>query len=241
MLIAVDKPLELTSFDIVKRLKHVFPGEKIGHSGTLDPKATGLMILGIGKGTKKLNELIGLDKSYQTVIDFSKKSDTRDAGYWEYFEDLLPVREKEQKKPTPTLTEIETKLSSLIPAHELPLPAFSAKKKEGKRLYQLARKGKTVTETKIMNIQKFEILEYQFPLLKLSLDVGSGTYIRSIAHRLGEELGIGGILVELRRTRIGKRDVKTLFEDQSRGTEIQVVDYHMRGQVGSFKWRMIEE
>jgi len=87
MLIAVDKPMDLTSFDVVKRMKHVFPGEKVGHSGTLDPKATGLMILGIGKGTKKLTALIGLDKVYETVIDFSKMSDTWDLGYWEKYEE----------------------------------------------------------------------------------------------------------------------------------------------------------
>jgi tRNA pseudouridine55 synthase len=85
MLIAVDKPLELTSFDVVKRMKHLFPGEKIGHSGTLDPKATGLMLLGIGKGTKRLTSLIGLDKTYETTLDFSQMSDTWDLGYREKY------------------------------------------------------------------------------------------------------------------------------------------------------------
>jgi tRNA pseudouridine55 synthase len=182
MLIAVDKPLELSSFDIVKRMKHVFPGQKIGHSGTLDPKATGLMILGIGKGTKRLTSLIGLDKVYETVIDFSKMSDTWDMGYREKYEEYDP---KELKAPT--LDQLQEKLASLIPTYELPLPAFSAKKKEGKRMYELARKGKEISESRVMKIHQVDILDYMFPELRLRVGVGSGTYIRSIGYRLGQE------------------------------------------------------
>jgi tRNA pseudouridine55 synthase len=180
MLIAVDKPLELTSFDIVKRMKHVFPNEKIGHSGTLDPKATGLMVLGIGKDTKKLTSLIGLDKVYETVIDFSKMSDTWDMGYRERFE-IFPLLDNGAKGilknhlivPAPSLQQLQDTLHSLIPKCELPLPAFSAKKKEGKRLYTLARSGQEIAETKLMKIHHFEILGYSFPELHLRLAVGS--------------------------------------------------------------------
>ncbi len=138
-------------------------------------------------------------------------------------------------KIAPTISQLQEKLTSLIPSYELPLPAFSAKKKEGKRLYQLARKGEEIHETKLMNIHGYEILDYQFPLLKLRLDVGSGTYIRSIGHRLGEEFGLGGILAELRRTRIGKWNIQNPRDNAAE------VDYHMRGQVGSFWWREIQE
>ncbi|MDR0651448.1 MAG: tRNA pseudouridine(55) synthase [Candidatus Peribacteria bacterium] len=168
MLIAVDKPLELTSFDVVKRMKYVFPGEKIGHSGTLDPKATGLMVLGIGKDTKKLTSLIGLDKEYETVIDFSKMSDTWDMGYWEKFEEYHL-----EHLQVPEIKSIIEKLSLLVPTHLLPLPAFSAKKKEGKRLYSLARSGQEVAEMKMMHIHHFEVLAYAFPELSLRLKVGS--------------------------------------------------------------------
>ena len=87
----------------------------------------------------------------------------------------------------PKLEEINEKLSSLIPEYELPLPAFSAKKKEGKRLYRLARSGQEISEKRVMKVQSFEILEYVFPLLRLRLAVGSGTYIRSIGYWLGQE------------------------------------------------------
>ncbi|MDR2540974.1 MAG: tRNA pseudouridine(55) synthase [Candidatus Peribacteria bacterium] len=182
MLIAVDKPLELSSFDIVKRMKHVFPGQKIGHSGTLDPKATGLMILGIGKGTKRLTSLIGLDKVYETVIDFSKMSDTWDMGYREKYEEF-PV----ESLDAPSLVQVEEKLQQLMPTYELPLPAFSAKKKEGKRMYELARKGKELSESRVMKIHQIDILEYAFPELRLRIGVGSGTYIRSIGYWLGQQ------------------------------------------------------
>lgn len=231
MLIAVDKPKELSSFDIVKRLKHEFPWEKIGHSWTLDPKATGLMILWIWKDTKKLNELIGLDKKYEAVIDFSKKSDTRDMGWREYYEELSV-----DCHSSPSNDEVVNKLKSLIPSYELLLPNFSAKKIEGKRLYAMARKGKEIKEIKkLMKVNDFEILDYDFPVLKVRLDVGSGTYIRSIAHWLGEEFWVGGILTDLRRISVGKRELNEI--EKSKGGE---VDYHMRGQVGSFGWREVE-
>lgn len=242
MLIAIDKPKELTSFDLVKRLKPLFPGEKIGHSGTLDPKATGLMILAIGKDTKKLNTLIGLDKTYETLIDFSKISDTRDLGYWQDLQEFPLLTGDQQGIITPqgtilapSLAQLQKTWETLIPSAELPLPAFSAKKKQGKRLYQLARKGETLAEKKRMKIHHIELLDYHFPLLKLRLTVGSGTYIRSIAHRLGNTYALGGILGELRRTRIGKRSL-----EDSRMQETQV-DYHMRGQEGSFVFWQLQE
>jgi tRNA pseudouridine55 synthase len=140
------------------------------------------MILGIGKGTKKLTSLIGLDKVYETVIDFSKMSDTRDMGYRERFEEYEVGSLK-----VPKVESIKEKLFSLIPTYELPLPAFSAKKKEGKRLYQMARAGKEISERRMMKIQSFDILDYGFPELSLRLEVGSGTYIRSIGYWLGQQ------------------------------------------------------
>jgi tRNA pseudouridine55 synthase len=187
------------------------------------------MILGIGKGTKKLTSLIGLDKVYETVIDFSKMSDTWDLGYWEKYEEY-PI----DIASSPTLEQIQEKLQLLIPAYELPLPAFSAKKKEGKRLYQMARSGQEISETRIMKVQSFKILEYVFPTLRLRLAVGSGTYIRSIGYWLGQQFKLGGILTELKRVSLGEWSLASLKMPEE-------VDYHMRGQVGSFKWGAIEE
>jgi len=107
----------------------------------------------------------------------------------------------------PTLGEIKRGLDKIIPEYELPLPAFSAKKIAGKRSYDEARAGNIREEKKVMKVQKYEILTYEFPLLQLKLDVGSGTYIRSIAYRLGQQFGIGGTLIQLRRTRIGDWDI----------------------------------
>jgi tRNA pseudouridine55 synthase len=134
----------------------------------------------------------------------------------------------------PTHEEIEDKLQSLIPVQELPLPAFSAKKKEGKRLYQLARSGQEISESRMMKVHSFEILEYTFPRLRVRLAVGSGTYIRSIGYWLGQEFGLGGILTELRRISLGEWSLEQLALPEE-------VEYHMRGQVGVMNWGIIEE
>lgn len=110
----------------------------------------------------------------------------------------------------PILAEIIKKLDKLIPEYELPLPAFSAKKIAGKKSYDDARAGNIREENKVMKVHSYEILSYDFPLLQLKLQVGSGTYIRSIAYRLGQHLGMGGTLIQLRRTSIGDRDIETI-------------------------------
>ena len=196
MLLIVDKPKWISSFDVIRALKRELKEKKIWHSGTLDPMATGLLLIWTWSDTKQLNSLIWLDKSYETTIDFSKKSDTRDMDYREYFEEIN-VEWKDI-----LVEQIKEKLNSIIPEWELPLTPFSAKKKDGKKLYELARNWNQIIENKLMKTYWYEILEYNFPTLKLKLDVWSWTYIRSIGHRLGEQLWLGGILTELRRIRI---------------------------------------
>ena len=380
MLLACYKPSGISSFDVVKIIRTHFQ-DKVWHSGTLDPMASGLMILGIGKGTKELTSLIGLDKSYETTVDFSLLTDTRDASFWEKEErfevitsdtplmkggeggslqeakripsyylpfnpsltektrtlrsnptpaekklrysfltshpskflrkkpidnyivdfyahqeqliievdgdthrsdeeirydqertkklesyglsmirftnteifeqfeavcariDQILEQKKEHKKkvfsksplippskggrwtpflhqweiylkkegklvPAPSLDQISQLLDSILFQEEkevlLPLPTFSAKKQNGKRLYKDARKGTAEIQEKPMKIYAYKILDYQFPLLKLRLKVGSGTYIRSIGYWLGQQLGLGGALIQLERTSTGK-------------------------------------
>ena len=219
MFLAVDKPARITSFDVIRIFRRHFPKQKMWHSGTLDPMATGLMILALDKDTKKLTEIIWLDKSYIATIDFSKLTDTRDMEIREKITNyelritnwIVKWLEMENGSvEAPSLGEIQRKLDKLIPEYELPLPAFSAKKIAWKKSYDDARAGKIREENKVMKILKYEILKYEFPLLQLKLDVGSGTYIRSISYRLGKELGIGGTLIQLRRTRIGDRDIDKL-------------------------------
>ncbi|MCK9467096.1 MAG: hypothetical protein M0P94_02100 [Candidatus Absconditabacterales bacterium] len=218
MLIAVDKPQGISSFDIIRALKRELGEKKIGHSGTLDPMATGLLLIGTNKDTKHLHELIGLDKKYISTIDFSKKSDTRDLDYRNYFEKYIVKNNgifvKNNFIPAPKIDEIKLKLNSIIPYGDLPLSPFSAKKKNGKKLYELAREGIQEIENKNMKINGYEILEYSFPELVLKLDVGSGTYIRSIGYRLGKEIGTGGILTKLRRISIGKYNLDEIELDK---------------------------
>lgn len=196
MLIIVDKPKWISSFDVIRALKRELQEKKIWHSGTLDPMATWLLLIWTWNDTKQLNNLIWLDKSYETTIDFSKKTDTRDMDYRQYFEEI-----NVEWKDIPA-KQIKEKLDSIIPEWELPLTPFSAKKKDGKKLYELARNWNQIIENKLMKTYWYEILEYDFPILKLKLDVGSWTYIRSIWHRLWEQFWLGGILTELRRIRV---------------------------------------
>ncbi|MCX6825098.1 MAG: hypothetical protein NTY80_02625 [candidate division SR1 bacterium] len=219
MLLAVDKPARITSFDVIRIFKRHYPKQKIGHSGTLDPMATGLMILAFDKDTKKLTELIGLDKSYIATIDFSKLTDTRDMEYWEKITNYelqitngkaTGVEMQNGTVEAPILAEITKKLDKLIPSYDLPLPAFSAKKRAGKTSYDEARAGNIIEENKVMKVHSYEILKYEFPILQIKIDVGSGTYIRSITYRLGQQLGMGGTLIQLRRTRIGEWNLDTI-------------------------------
>jgi len=145
MILAIDKPTSITSYDVIRQLKKIFPKKKIWHSGTLDPMATGLLIIGIDKDTKQLWKLQWLEKSYTTTVDFSKMSDTWDMDYWEEFEEYKLdgewIIKNNQHIPAPHIQDIKANLDTLIPIAMLPLTPFSAKKKNGKKLYELARQG----------------------------------------------------------------------------------------------------
>lgn len=198
MFLAVDKPKGISSFDVIRILKRQFPKKtKIWHSGTLDPMATGLLIIAVDKDTKRLGEFLWADKTYLATIDLSKKSDTRDAEYRETYEEL------DTKALTiPTIEQIQTTLNTLIPSASLPLPPFSAKKINGQKRYDLARKGEQEIVWQDMKINNYKIINYTFPEIKIEIEVWSGTYIRSIAYRLGTQLQTGWILTQLQRTNI---------------------------------------
>ena len=208
MLIIVDKPKWISSFDVIRVLKRELWEKKIGHSWTLDPMATWLMVVWTGSDTKMLNDLIWLDKTYETIIDFSKKSDTRDMWYRNYYEEI----DVEWKNIE--LGLIKQKLNLLIPEYELPLTAFSAKKKNWRKLYDLARSWEKVVENKIMKIYWYEVLDYKFPELNLRLSVWSWTYIRSIWHWLGEQFWLGWILIMLRRIIVGEFELSKINLDK---------------------------
>lgn len=182
MILFADKPPGITSFDVVHKVKKHFGYKKVGHCGTLDPLATGLMVLVTDEDTKKAQEYQGFDKCYEATIDFSLRTDTRDIDFHDTKEDVAAPQ-------TPiTIAQIEEHLQKLIPSSILPVPSFSAKKVAGKRLYKSARQGKQILTEREMKVTSFNITSYERPLLKVTFDVGSGTFIRSIAHRLGEQL-----------------------------------------------------
>ena len=209
MLIIVDKPIWISSFDVIRVLKRELWEKKIWHSWTLDPMASWLMLIWTWNDTKRLNDLIWLDKSYETIIDFSKKSDTRDMGYREYFEEI-----NVEWKDIP-LEDIKSKLDLIIQEYELPLTPFSAKKKDWKKLYDLARKWELIFENRLMKTYGYEVLDYQFPELKLRLDVGSWTYIRSIWYRLWQQFWLGWILTMLRRIKVWDYKLDKINLDKS--------------------------
>ena len=219
MLVACNKPSWISSFDVVKIIRTHF-NDKVGHSWTLDPMASGLMILWVGKGTKQLTSLIGMDKTYTTTIDFSLLTDTRDACFWDY-EERFELTDKGLLKndeiiPIPSLEEIKEKLDSILFQEGkevlLPLPTFSAKKQNGRRMYKDARKWKAEIQEKPMKIYNYEIIEYNFPYLKVSFSVWSWTYIRSIGYWLWQELNLWWALITLERTWIGNTKLSDIWD-----------------------------
>ena len=204
----VNKPKWYTSHDIVDKFKFFYYWEKVGHSGTLDPMATWLLIIAVWRdSTKYLWKLLWMDKTYITEIDFSIFTDTWDMDFFDTKIEYKVVENwiiKDGKSvKAPSLGEIKQKLDSLIPEAELPLTMFSAKKKDGKKLYELARQGIDLKLTQKMKVNSYEILDYNFPKLKLKLNVGSGTYIRSIWYWLGQQLWLWWTLTMLHRESIG--------------------------------------
>jgi tRNA pseudouridine55 synthase len=199
-LLLVNKPQGWTSFDVVAKVRGIArtaTGDrkiKVGHSGTLDPMATGLLIIAIGKYTKKIDQLMGLDKSYTGRIVLGTNSDTADAEG-----ELTPVSFR-----VPTLEEVEYAFAKLRgPISQVP-PAYSAIKINGVRAYDLARKGQApVMKPRPVTIHKFIITNYAYPYVEFESYVSSGTYIRSLAVSIGEDLKVGGYLGALTRTSVG--------------------------------------
>jgi len=200
----VSKPEGITSHDVVDYLRKITGIKKIGHSGTLDPFAEGLLIIGIGKeATKKLSYFLKMDKEYIAKIKLGEVSSTYDREG--------KIKKREVKK-IPSREEVEETIKEFVGTINQVPPIFSAKKIKGKRLYEIARKGeKTNIEPVMVKIYEIKILDYKFPYLKLNVHCGSGTYIRSLAHDIGKKLGVGGYLEELCRTRIGEYKIEDAY------------------------------
>lgn len=200
----IDKPKGITSFGVIKVLRKKLGIRKMGHAGTLDPLATGLMLVAVGKGTKKLRDLIKLPKVYEAEILLGIKTTTGDLE-----------GEVLERKDVCDLDcgAVKSVVSGLEGKIELRVPAYSAVKVGGKRLYKLARKGEKV----LPPMREMEILKSEFKgcdkrgdnyIIKVKLEVSSGVYVRSVAEEIGRRLGLPATLSGLRRTRIGEYGVK---------------------------------
>ena len=213
-LLLIDKQAGWTSHDVVAKLRGILQIRAIGHAGTLDPFATGLLVLGVGKGTKRLTGLVGVDKEYEATIRLGATSDTfdRDGIVTPHVGADQCVGPGEGGHVGPPLRdEIEKALDKFRGGYEQLAPLHSAKKIGGKRLYDLARAGKATEEMrpkKQVTVEPLTIEQYTWPDLKIHVKCGSGTYIRSLADDIGRALGVGGYCVELRRTRVGDYSVE---------------------------------
>ena len=193
--LVINKPLYWTSFDVVRKLRNLVKIKKVGHAGTLDPLATGLLIVCTGKFTKRINEYMAQEKEYTGTITLGAVTPTYDLE-----------SEPRDLKPFEHITkqDIDEAVKQFIgDIQQLP-PAHSAIKVDGKRLYELARKGQEVKlEPRNIRITEFEITDIKLPVLQFRVVCSTGTYIRSLANDMGQALGCGGYLSSLCRTRIG--------------------------------------
>jgi len=197
----INKPAGLTSHDVIDELRKITGIKKIGHSGILDPLATGLLVVGVGReATKKLSDFLKMDKEYVAKIRLGAVSETLDKQG--------PIKEVEVKK-IPSQEEVREFLNKFIGDIEQVPPIYSAKHFKGKRLYQLARQGIKVTPEPIkVKVYYLNLLDYSWPYLKIKTKVSSGTYLRSLARDIGDALGCKGYLENLVRTKVGSFDLE---------------------------------
>ena len=218
----IDKPLEWTSFDAVRKIRNLIRIKKVGHAGTLDPLATGLLIICTGKFTKKINEYMAQEKEYTGTFTLGATTPTYDLE-----------SEPESFKPFEQLTSDEIKAAThqFIGEIDQVPPIHSAIKKDGKRVYELARKGVDVKlDPRNITITEFEGDASQLPVVSFRVVCSTGTYIRSLANDFGAALGCGAYLSSLRRTRIGNfsvdnalsvNDFDTVIKERRSVTESQ--------------------
>jgi tRNA pseudouridine55 synthase len=195
-LLVLDKPPGLTSRDAVDRAANWFPRKtKIGHAGTLDPLATGVLVLAVGQATRLIEYVQAMPKVYRTRIRLGATSDTDDADG--------TITEKPEAGPVSD-EAVRAALATFIGEVEQVPPAYSAARVEGRRAYALARRGTEVElAPRKVKIDRIDLREFRWPELELVVFCGKGTYIRSIARDLGRALGVGGYVADLRRLRIG--------------------------------------
>ena len=196
----INKPINWTSFDAVRKIRNLIRIKKVGHAGTLDPLATGLLIICTGKFTKKINEYMAQEKEYAGTFTMGAITSTFDL-------ESEPQNFKDISFLTPALIN-ETTKDFIGEINQVP-PIHSAIKIEGKRVYELARKGIDVKlEPRKITIKDFQITKIELPVISFRVVCSTGTYIRSLANDFGEKLGCGAYLSSLCRTRIGEHKLE---------------------------------
>jgi tRNA pseudouridine55 synthase len=199
-ILLVDKPQGLTSHDVVLRVRRRARGARVGHSGTLDPAATGLLIVLLGKATKLSEALMNEGKEYEAVIELGRETDTGDA---------TGRTLREHGGPPPEAATVARALEEFVGEIDQVPPMVSALKVGGRRLYDLARVGRTVERApRRVRVDRIELRAYEPPRVSLRVACGRGMYLRALAADLGAALGVGGTLASLRRTRVGPFSVE---------------------------------
>lgn len=202
-LLLIDKPQGITSFDIIRKLRRQTGVRKIGHAGTLDPMATGLMLMLFGTACKKATEFVGLEKTYEGEITLGLVSSTGDAEG-----ELTGVSTTQ-----PSQDEIEAALYRFTGEITQTPSKYSAIKIGGVEAYKLARQGKSIhMPSRNVFVHKFELIQYSYPHIKFVAEVSSGTYIRTLAQDVGEALKSGAYLSSLRRTKVGGFDIDQAYQ-----------------------------
>jgi tRNA pseudouridine55 synthase len=209
-LLLINKPKTWTSFDVVNKIRYAlrdYTGNKkikVGHAGTLDPLATGLLLICTGRATKQINQLQGLDKSYVATIKLGAMTPSYDAE--------TDVSETGDISHL-TLEVVERAMARFSGEVDQLPPPYSAIKKDGKKLYEFARAGKDVPlEPRKVSIHRFALLENRWPEIVVDVQCGKGTYIRSLAHDLGKKLGVGAYLTDLERKAVGAYRLQDAWE-----------------------------
>lgn len=200
----INKPVGITSFGVIARMRRILGIKKIWHAWTLDPLACGLMIVAVGRDyTRMIDQYIGMDKSYTAMITLWSVSETMDSEWpIEHVSDMIP-----------TLEDVQQLVSEQTQTYDQLPPNFSAKKINGVAAYKLARAGKTVQlKTKQVTISKSELIDYSYPIITVKYHVTSGTYIRVLAHELGQKLWVWWYCSGLSRDSIGEWDLSQAME-----------------------------
>jgi tRNA pseudouridine55 synthase len=192
----IDKPYQWTSFDVVNKVRNALKIKKVGHAGTLDPLATGLLIVCAGKMTKKIDSFMGLEKEYEGTFVLGKTTESFDLE-----REVMEVANPDHLTKEEILAAVQELTGEIL---QIP-PAHSAIKKDGKRVYESARKGiEVVLEPRAVTVSVFEITRIELPEIDFRIVCSKGTYIRSLARDLGEKLNVGAYMSALKRTRIGE-------------------------------------